>query len=92
MGFLLHKGIVKIVIRCCLSSTLRLKANPFNVTAIQVYASTLSYDDNADEEFYTEIRYVQYLINKIPKQDILVVQAEWKTHVKNCTNSLWTFL
>ena len=50
VGFLVHKDIVKSVIGCRpISSrlmTMRLRASPFNITIIQVYAPTCSYDDS----------------------------------------------
>ena len=76
VGFLVHKVIVKSVIGCRPISrrlmTVRLRASPFNITTIQVYAPTSSYDDNEVDEFYKEL---QSLVDQTPKQDILVVQA-----------------
>ena len=78
VGFLLHKDIVKSVIGCRpISSrlmTVRLRASAFNITIIQVYAPTSSYDDSGVDEFYREL---QSLVDQIPKQDILVVQGDW---------------
>ena len=77
VGFLVHKDIVKSVIGCRpISSrlmTVRLRASPFNITIIQVYAPTSSYDDSEVDEFYREL---QSLVNQTPKQDILVVQGD----------------
>ena len=59
VGFLVHKVIVKRVIECRpISSrlmTVRLSASPFNITIIQVYAPTSSYDDSEVGEFYREL-------------------------------------
>ena len=75
--FLVHKDIVKSVIGCRpISSklmTVRLRANPFNITIIQVYAPTSSYDDSEVDEFYREL---QSVVGQTPKQDILVVQGD----------------
>ena len=50
VGYLVHKDIMKSVIGCRpISSrllTVRLRASPFNITIIQVYAPTSSYDDS----------------------------------------------
>ena len=50
VGFLVHKDIVKSVIGCRPVSsrlmTVRLGASPFNITIIQVYAPTSTYDDS----------------------------------------------
>ena len=54
--------------------TVRLRASPFNITIIQVYAPLSSYDDSEVDEFYREIR---PLVEQTPKQDILVVQGDW---------------
>jgi hypothetical protein len=40
--------------------TIRLKATPFNITIIQVYAPTSDYDDNQVEEFYNQLQEVKY--------------------------------
>ena len=52
----------------------RLRANPFNITIIQVYAPSSSCHDSELDEFYNE---VQSLVDQTPKQDILVVQGDW---------------
>ena len=60
VGFLTRKNIVKSVIECRpISSrlmTVRLRASPFNITIIQVYAPTSSYDDSEVDEFYRELQ------------------------------------
>ena len=53
--------------------SIRLGAAPFNITIIQVYASTSSHDDNEVDYFYQQL---QETIDKTPKKDILVVQEE----------------
>ena len=84
VGFLVHKDIVKSVIGCRpISSrfmTVRLRASPFNITIIQVYAPTSRYDDSDVDEFYREL---QSLVDQIPKQDILVVQGVWNAKVED---------
>ena len=83
VGFQVHKDIVKSVIVCRpISSrlmTVRLRASPFNITIIQVYAPTPIYDDSDVDEFYREL---QSLVDQTPKQDILVVQGDWNTKVR----------
>ena len=82
VGFLVHKDIVKSVIGCRpISSrlmTVRMRASPFNITIIQVYAPTSSYDDSEVGEFYREL---QSLVDQTPKQNILVVQGDWNAKV-----------
>ena len=53
--------------------TTRLRAIPFNITIVQVYASKLDYDDNEVEEFYDQL---QNVIDQTPKKDIFVVQGD----------------
>ena len=90
VGFLVHKDIVKSVIRCRpISSrlmTVRLRASPFNITIIQVYAPTSSYDDSEVDEFYREL---QSLVDQTPKQDILVVQGDWNAKVGEGAQEDW---
>ena len=68
VGFLVHKDIVKSVIGCRpISSrlmTARLRASPFNITIIQVYTPTSSYEDSEVDEFYREL---QFLVDQTSK-------------------------
>ena len=57
--------------------TIRLRAVPFNITAVQAYAPTSDYDDNKIEELYDQL---QNVIDQTPKI-ILVVQGYWNTKV-----------
>ena len=63
--------------------TTRLRAIPFNITIVQVYASTLDYDDNEVEEFYDQLKNV---IDQTPKKDILVVQRDRNVGNDACGN------
>ena len=53
--------------------TICLRAVPFNITIVQVYAPSSDYDDNEFEEFYDQL---QNVINQTLKKDILV-QGDW---------------
>ena len=90
VGFLVHKDIVKSVIGCRpISSrlmTVRLRASPFNITIIKVYAPTSSYDDSDVDEFYREL---PSLVDQTPKQDILVVQDDWNVKVGEDAQEDW---
>ena len=66
--------------------TVRLRASPFNITIIQVYAPTSSYDDSDVDEFYREL---QSLVDQTPKQDILVVQGDWNAKVGEDAQEDW---
>ena len=82
VGFLVHKNIVNTVMECRPVSrrliTIRLRAVPFNITIVQVYATTSDYDDNKIEEFYGQL---QRVIDQTPMKDILVVQGDWNAKV-----------
>ena len=58
----------------------------FNITIIQIYASTSSYDDSEVDEFYLEL---QSLVAQTPKQDILVVQGDWNAKVGEDAHEDW---
>ena len=65
---------------------MRLRASPFNITIIQVYAPTSSNDDSEVDEFYREL---QSLVDKTSKQDILVVQCDWNAKVGDDAQEEW---
>ena len=77
VGFLVHMDIVNTVMGCRPVSsrliTIRLRAVPFNITTVQVYAPTSDYDDNKIEEFHDQL---QNVIDQTPMKDILVVQGD----------------
>ena len=66
--------------------TVRLRASPFNITIIQVYAPTSSYDDSKVDEFCREL---QSLVDQTPKQDILVVQGDSNAKVGDDAQEDW---
>ena len=80
--FFVHKDTVNTVMGCQpISSrliTIRLRATPFNITVVQVYAPTTDYDDEKIEGFYEQL---QEVVDQIPKKDILIVQGDWNAKV-----------
>ena len=78
VGFLVHKDVVGAVLGCQPVSSrlisIRLRAAPFNITIVQVYAPTSGHDDSEVDHFYQQL---QETIDKTPKKDILVVQGDW---------------
>ena len=82
VGFLVHKDIVNIVMGCRPVSSrlipIRLRAVPFNITIVQVYALASEYGDDEIKEFYDQL---QNVIDQTPKTDILVVQGDWNAKV-----------
>ena len=58
--------------------SIRLRAAPFNITIIQVYAPTSGHDDSKVDHFYQQLKEI---IDQTPKKDILVVQGDWNAKV-----------
>ena len=67
-------------------NTVRLKASPFNITIIQIYAPTTDYDDDDFEDFYDQL---QEVIDQAPKKDILVVQGDWNAKIGEDASKNW---
>ena len=90
VGFLVNKDAVKAIMGWQpISSrlmTIRLRATPFNITIVQVYAPTSSYDDDEMEEFYEQL---QAVVDTVPKQDILIVQGDWNGKVGEDAQTDW---
>ena len=78
VGFLVHKDIVDAVLRWRPVSSrlisIRLRAAPFNITIMQVYAPTSGHDDSEVDHFFQQL---QKTTDQTPKKDILVVQGDW---------------
>ena len=64
----------------------RLRAVPFNITIIQVYAPTSGHDDSEVDHFYQKL---QETIDQTPKKDILVVQGDWNAKVGKDAQADW---
>ena len=66
--------------------SIRLRAYPFNITVIQVYAPTTDYSDDQIEHFYSQLRRIT---NQAPKKDILIVQGDWNAKVGKDIQENW---
>ena len=90
VGFLVHKDVVGAVLGCQPVSSrlisIRLRAAPFNITIIQVYAPTSGHDDSEFDHFYQQL---QETIDKTPKKDTLVVQGDWNAKVGKDAQADW---
>ena len=90
VGLLVHKDIVGAVLVCQPVSSrlisIRLRAAPFNITIIQVYAPTSGHDDSEVDHFYQQL---QETIDKTPQKDILVVQGDWNAKVGKDAQADW---
>ena len=54
------------------------KANPFNITVIQVYAPTTNAEEVEAEQFYEDL---QDLLELTPKKDVLFIIRDWNANV-----------
>ena len=88
--FLVHKDVVGTVLGCQPVSSrlisIRLRAAPFNITIIQVYAPTSGNDDSEVDHLY---RKLQKTIDQTPKKDILVLQWDWNAKVGKDAQADW---
>ena len=66
--------------------SIRQTAAPFNITMIQVYASTSAHDDSEVDYFYQQL---QVTIDQTPKKDIPVVQGDWNVKVEKDVQADW---
>lgn len=82
VGFFVHNDIMDTVMGCRPVSsrliTICLRASPFNITIIQAYAPTSTYEDSEMEDFYDHL---QTVLDQTPKKDIIMVQGEWNAKV-----------
>ena len=90
VGFFVHKDVVDAVLECRPVSrrmiSIRLRADPFDITIIQVYASTSRHDDSEVHHFYQQL---QETIDQTPKKEILVVQRDWNAKVGKDAHADW---
>ena len=90
MLFLVHKIIVSAVLGCRLVSSrlisMPLRAAPFNITIILVYAPTSGLIDSKVNHFFHQL---QETICQTPKKDILVVQGDWNAKVGKGAQADW---
>ena len=61
--------------------SLHFQSKPFNVTVIQVYAPTSNVEEA--EQFYEDL---QYLLEIIPKKDVLFIIRDWNAEVRSQEN------
>ena len=54
--------------------SVRLQGKPFNITVIQVYASTSNAEEAEDEWFYENL---QDFLELTPKKDVLFIIGDW---------------
>ena len=54
--------------------SVRFQGKPFNITVIQVYASTSNAEEAEVEQFYEDL---QELLERTPKKDVLFIIGDW---------------
>ena len=90
VGFIVNKDQVNSVISCRPVNSriisLRIRAQPLNLTVIQVYAPTSDYQDEEVESFYDEL---EECIKEAPKKDILIVMGDWNAKVGEDAYDQW---
>lgn len=63
-----------------------MRATQFNITIIQVYALTATYEDCAVEAFYDQL---QTVLDQIPNKYIIIVQDDWNAKVGEDAYTSW---
>ena len=58
--------------------SVRLQGKPFNITVIQVYASTSKAEETEVERFYEDL---QDLLERTPKKDVLFIIGDWNAKI-----------
>ena len=56
------------------------QGKPFNITVIQVYASTSNAEEAEVEQFYEDL---QDLLELTPKKDVLFIMGDWNAKVRS---------
>ena len=79
---MVKKRVQNAVLGCNLKNdrmiSVRLQDKPFNITVIQVYASTSNAEEEEVEWFYED---QQDLLELTPKKDVLFITGDWNAKV-----------
>ena len=82
VAIMVNKRVRNAVLRCSLINdrmiSVRFQGKPFNITVIQVYASTSNAEEAAIERFYEDL---QDLLELTPKKDVLFIIGDWNAKV-----------
>ena len=82
IAIMVNKRVRNAILGCDLKNnrmiSVRFQGKPFNITVIQVYASTSSAEEAEVEWFYEDL---QDLLERIPKKDILFIIGDWNAKV-----------
>ena len=82
VAIIVNKRVRKAVLGCNLKNdrmiSVRFQGKPFNITVIQVYASTSNTEETKVERFYEDL---QDLFELTPKKDVLFIIGDWNAKV-----------
>ena len=82
VAIMVNKRVCNAVLGCNLKNdrmiSVRFQGKPFNITVIQVYASTSNTKGDEVEQFYENL---QNLLELTPKKDVLFIIADWNAKV-----------
>ena len=82
VAIMVNKRVRNAVLGCNLKNdrmiSVHFQGKPFNNTVIQVYASTSNAEEAEVEQFYED---QQYLLELIPKKDVLFIIRDWNAKV-----------
>ena len=79
---MVNKRVRNAILGCNLKNdgmiSIRFQGKPFNITVIQVYATTSNAEEAEVERFYEDL---QDLLELTPKKDVLFVIGDWNAKV-----------
>ena len=82
VAIMVNKRVRNTVFRCSLKNdrmiSVHFQGKPFNITVIQVYASTSNTEEAEVEWFYEDL---QDLLELTPKTDVLFIIGDWNAKV-----------
>ena len=81
---MVNRRVQNAVLGCNLKNdrmiSVHFQGKPFNITVIQVYATTGNAEEAVVERFYEDL---QDLLELIPKKDVLFIIGDWNAKVRS---------
>ena len=82
VAIMVNKRVQNAILGCNLRNdrmiSVPFQGKPFNITVIQVYASTINTEEAEVEQFYEDL---QDLLELTPKKDVLFILGDWNAKV-----------
>ncbi|KAF7245628.1 Craniofacial development protein 2 [Varanus komodoensis] len=82
VAFIVNKRVGKAVLGYNLQNdrmiSVQIQGKPFNITIVQVYASTTGAEEAEVDQFYEGL---QHLLELTPKNDVLIIMRDWNAKV-----------